>query len=102
MTVDREEETGRARCRYREMGVGGTFASLCVCLLLSVLISTVDGLIFIDISRNPTLRLLLVRRNSSTRLSALAYLPTVDENLLELSGILQCNGDDGESFTRRQ
>ena len=31
-----------------------------------------------------------------------AHLPTADENLLELRGILQCNGEDGESLTRRQ
>lgn len=31
-----------------------------------------------------------------------AYLPNVEENLLELRGILQCSGEDGESLTRRQ
>ncbi len=31
-----------------------------------------------------------------------AHLPIADENLLELRGILQSSGEDGESLTRRQ
>lgn len=32
----------------------------------------------------------------------LPHLPTDDKNLLDLSGIRQCSGADGESLTRRQ